>query len=104
MVHVGARHPTGYIKIGPALFPDVPAHLPHHLPKGSSMIASRNSVQRIIVISLTAAKWPPGAVLLLLGALIPSFGWSQEAGPPEFKHLQFRSIGPAGGGRVCRVS
>jgi photosystem II stability/assembly factor-like uncharacterized protein len=27
-----------------------------------------------------------------------------KGGPPEFKHLKFRSIGPAAGGRVCRVA
>jgi photosystem II stability/assembly factor-like uncharacterized protein len=48
-------------------------------------------------------------ILLALGAAFLAFGAVRadepkpKGGPPEFKHLQFRSIGPAAGGRVARA-
>lgn len=43
------------------------------------------------------------AFVLLSGAL-PSPAQESKGGPPEFKHLAYRSIGPAAGGRVCRAA
>jgi photosystem II stability/assembly factor-like uncharacterized protein len=36
--------------------------------------------------------------------LVPPSARAQAGGPPELKGLQFRSIGPSAGGRVCRAA
>ena len=42
-------------------------------------------------------------VLALLSILLPAGAAEPKGGPEAFKHLEFRSIGPASGGRVARV-
>jgi photosystem II stability/assembly factor-like uncharacterized protein len=43
------------------------------------------------------------ALLLVAAAALPAAA-PEDKGPAAFKHLSFRSIGPAAGGRVCRVA
>jgi photosystem II stability/assembly factor-like uncharacterized protein len=47
------------------------------------------------------ARLLPLAVLLALAG--PAWAEAPKGGPEPFKHLEFRSIGPAAGGRVARV-
>src|SRR5262249_23649112 len=44
-------------------------------------------------------------VAVIVGCLngpLPAAAQEVKGGPAEFKHLKYRSIGPAAGGRVCR--
>src|SRR5271165_1732729 len=46
-------------------------------------------------------------LLVLLSFIVlssPSAADEPKGGPPQFKRLGFRSIGPAAGGRVCRAA
>jgi photosystem II stability/assembly factor-like uncharacterized protein len=52
------------------------------------MSVTTHSLSLVVVISLTA----------------PVLADPPKGGPEQFKHLEFRSIGPAAGGRVARVS
>ncbi len=52
-------------------------------------------------MSLTARLLP---LLLILSLAAPAPADAPKAPPDPFKHLEFRSIGPAAGGRVARVS
>src|ERR1700730_17514674 len=46
----------------------------------------------------------PVFVLCLIHSLTGAGEDDPKAGPPEFKHLKYRSIGPAAGGRVSRAA
>jgi photosystem II stability/assembly factor-like uncharacterized protein len=53
------------------------------------------------------SSWPK--FLLLVGTFLclaatPTLAEEVKGGPPEFKHLKYRSIGPAAGGRVARAA
>ncbi|HWG41511.1 MAG TPA: hypothetical protein VN688_01910 [Gemmataceae bacterium] len=43
-------------------------------------------------------------ILFALSCRPAAHGDESKGGPPEFKRLKFRSIGPAAGGRVCRAA
>src|SRR5262245_33584563 len=54
-----------------------------------------------------ARRFPPLGALILLAGLVPFRSIPAQdttKGPPPFEDLKFRSIGPAAGGRVSRVS
>jgi photosystem II stability/assembly factor-like uncharacterized protein len=42
--------------------------------------------------------------LAFVASLVPVRAQELKGGPAEFKHLKFRPIGPAAGGRVCRAA
>src|SRR5579872_1770510 len=60
-------------------------------------------------LSLTSRCWKTplahaaGFLLAVLAGAVPAIGQEVKT-PAEFKHLKYRLVGPAAGGRVCRVA
>jgi photosystem II stability/assembly factor-like uncharacterized protein len=52
----------------------------------------------------TACLWLAGFVVLLVALPTAQADGEPKGGPPEFKHLKYRPIGPAVGGRVSRAA